>query len=283
MANGFSPIGLANTGIPGAPAPAAPGGSPLDFLKNTDLGLALLQSGLSTLGGTNPGQAMSQGVGLYSQLAGQKARTAQQDLENKMAERQIGLKEEELEFRKEDAEERRRLEREKIEAAKAANATKAPKGVNDKLWKQALDMAKASAGVDQFGNPLPVEPSSVYRYYRTLDPETTVNMPFGTGELGAILQAVSKQPENADLIFGAASDLYGEAPMKRLRKRWEALNAEATAAMPPEPEPTQEPTTAPATTTTTPATSTYQPSPYWGGVKQPQVPTYGNWGLIMGQ
>lgn len=286
MADGISPIGLANTGIPGAPA-GAPTQQPgmLDFLKDSNLGLALLQSGLSAVGGVPLGQAMSQGVGLYSQLVGAEKQGAQQDLENKMAERRMKLSEDDLAFRKEDAEAKRKLDEDKLKTAEKREAQrlaaeKAPKGVDDKLWKQALDMAKASAGNDEYGNPNPIDPSSVYRYYRTLDPQTSINMPFGSQELTAILNEVTKNPQNADIVFGAASELYGEAPMKRLRARWEAIQKLKTT----EDDVPPEVTTPPATTTTTPVPSNkIVPSPYWGGVKQPQVTPYGNWGMIMGQ
>lgn len=290
----ISPEAAAAMGVPtgqaALPNPGTWGGimGGLNQSFQDPLSMALLTGGLGLLSNQTPVQAMTGASGIYRQMMQSAADQEQQDLANQMTERQIGLQEDKFEFEKEQAEKDLAFKEKQLKAREEAAKVKAPKGVNDKLWKQSLDMAQAGAGVDEFGNPNPVDPSSVYRYYRTLDPTTTVNMPFGQKELGAILTAASASPEKADLIFAAASELYGNEPMARLRKRFDSLVADASSELPPAPAPSEE-TEQPTETSTptrelTATTPAGQVTPYWGGVTQPSpVPSYGIWSQILGQ
>lgn len=293
MADGFSPIGLAGTGIPGQPAADVPQAGAMDFLKSTPLGLALMQGGLSAMSGTPIGQSFSQGFGLYQQLMAKEEGSQQQEFENALAERQVAATEGRLDLEKQKAKDEAALRKQKAANLAKALELKKPKGVDEDIWKQALDTEKANVRMDEYGNPLPVNPSFVYRTYNSMvsDPARKAYMPLGAKEIENTLNAANKYPDYAEVLFSGAAELYGADKVNRLRARWDKLQqkqmedeakkaeeeaaaqvATDTAAMPPAPNVTQGTTASPM--------GTYPTMPY---NTQSNVPSYGIWNQILGR
>lgn len=220
MANGISPIGLANTGIP--PQGGAPEAGALDFLQSTPLGMALMQGGLGMLSGQSGAQSFGQGFSLYQQLMSQQEGSAQKKADQALKERQVATAEGELKRKiDKDAIDAKHL---KAQAAAAIKEAKAPKGVDEKIWKQALDTEKAAAPLDDMGMPAPIDRAKVYRRYNSMAGETGTKayMPMGASESSALIKAANENPEFADLLFSEAGTLYGPK-VSNVQKRWQAL------------------------------------------------------------
>jgi hypothetical protein len=227
--------------------------------------------------GTPAGQAFSQGFGVYQQLMAQEKGSQQQEFMNKLREREVSAKEAQVDIAETQAE----TAATRAKAALKAAEVKQPKGVDKDIWKQALDTEKAGAGLDEYGNPMPVDASAVYRRYNSMvtDDKSKAYMPFGMSETTALINAATKNPAYADLLFSEAGTLYGADKVGRLQARWQKLQekkaaedaakaAEDAAATPPATPPAAAPTPTPlATYPTMPVAQPAAPASY-GALRQ---------------
>lgn len=255
---------------PAAPA-AAPEAGALDFLKSTPMGLALMQGGLSMLGGTKPGEAFGQGFQLYQGLMAQEKGSERYKAEQALKERQVATQEGELQRKKEEDLLDAKVKREAI-AAKA-KAAKVPKGVDPKLWEQARKTEEAAMPLNEdTGLPMPIDRGSLYRRYNSMAPEgQKVSMPFGASEMSALINAAEKNPEFADLLFSEAGTIYDPMKIDRVRKRWDAKKVKAEESAPSvEATPPAEATVAPVAPVVSPAPALTATAPQsvYGAVPQ---------------
>jgi hypothetical protein len=230
------------------------------FLSSPQMQLAAIAMGTGMIGGQDIGTAFQQGLQTYTGYEDRKNKQAQQTFQNQLelaktqnqqtltegdqALRKRGQdidletldftardKNADRQFRKElagmDADLRIKLQREdkrNKEILAAMKAKKDSEQFNDKTWKAALDMAKASAGTDpETLEPNPVDPKTVFQYYNSLASEDektylTANSNDVTGimdELGAADGDLATQQG----IVDQAVMMYGRDILPIIEKR----------------------------------------------------------------
>lgn len=247
MALNLLPLTAAQAGAQTA-APAPQGGGTMDELlglfQTPEMGMSLLQAGLSMLSGVPAGQAFSQGLGLYNQYKAGAAQAERTKKEDAYKERELGQKDTELGVKKYEAETNR------MKLAKdAKDAT--PKGVDEKRWGEALKTV-------ELGTPLgaDVDIAQVYRTYNSMlgEGEEPAYMPYSMADRDSLMAAMLSEPDLAPQYLERAGQIFGpkvgkmlgtqftrtmeqqQKEQERLAKEKadkEAAEAEAAAKLPP--------------------------------------------------
>jgi len=226
--------GLAPQGQATQLAPMAQAQEPNPFMalmSDPKIFMALMGGGLSTLGSGNVGQGFQTGMGTYQQLLQNEQSEAAGVKEDERFQQQMGLEERRVAASEEGLE----LERERNEIARKAAIAKAkqvekkpPTGVDNDLWKQALDTAVAETGLEGT-----VSEARVRTIYNTMAPQDRqVPEMFGKNQLTDVMGLIDKNPEMEAEYLQLTEDMYGASARKRLeavRKKMGQATAEADA------------------------------------------------------